>query len=207
MGPIKPSVAGKSNVNLEPFDTGGVDFLGPKTPIMISVRGNRYIVIKKDHFTRFLFARAVCVVTGLEPWKLFEWTTNTIGGPLAAYTNNRHQFLSEELHGMLSKWGINQISAPKTHPSSVRLVARYVQLVMCILRRRVPGNNKEIRDILRATAEQTLNTRGIKVHRYTPSERLVGYHPMSGPMGDITADILMDAIDAIAYGIYLARLD
>ena len=36
---------------------------------------------------------------------------------------------------------------------------------------------------------------------------LLGYNPRSGPKDDITAHILVDAIDANAYGIHLARTD
>ena len=93
------------------------------------------------------------------------------------------------------------------HPSSVGLAERYVQLVMGILRRRIQGGNKDLWDKLLASAVQTLNTRGIKVHGFTPSELLLGYNPRSGPKDDITAHILLDGIDSNAYGVHIARLD
>ena len=78
---------------------------------------------------------------------------------------------------------------------------------MGILKRRIQGNDKRIWDTLISSAVQTLNTRGVKVHGFSPSELLLGYNPRSGPTDDITTHILHDTIDANAYGIHLARLE
>ena len=205
MGSIKPSTGIKPIVHLLPFDMVGLDFIGPITPI--SACGNRYIIILVDYFSRFLFVQAVSAATGGAGKMLFERVTETFGDPLAAYTDNGQHFLGEDFHGMSVKRGIKHFPAPKTHPSSVGLAERYVQLIMGILRRRIQGNNKELWDTLLASAVQTLNTRGVKVHGYTPSELLLGYNPRSGPKDDITAHILMDAIDGTAYGVHLARTE
>ena len=205
MGPIKPSVGIKPIVHLQPFDMVGLDFIGPITPV--SAQGNRYIIIMVDYFTWFLFAHAVAAATGEAARALFESATETFGDPLAAYTDNGQHFLGDEFHGMLVKRGIRHFPAPKTHPLLVGLAERYVQLIMGILRRRVQGSNKDLWDTLLASAVQTLNTRGIKVHRFTPSELLFGYNPRSGPKDDITAHILLDGIDSNAYGVHLARLE
>ena len=182
-----------------------LDFISPITPV--SAQGNRYIVIMVDYFTRFLITRAVAAATGEAVRGLFESATETFGNPLAAYTDNGQHFLGDEFHGMLVKRGIRHFLAPKTHPSSVGLAERYVQLIMGFLRRWIQGNNKDLWDTLLASVVQTLNTCGIKIHGFTPSELLFGYNPRSGPKDDITACILLDRIDSNAYGLHPARLE
>jgi hypothetical protein len=56
IGPLKPSVSLMPIVHLQPLDMLGFDFVGrfPDTS-----RGNKYIIIGVDYFTRFLFAKAV----------------------------------------------------------------------------------------------------------------------------------------------------
>ena len=78
---------------------------------------------------------------------------------------------------------------------------------MGILRRRIQGGNKDLCDPLLASAVQTLTTRGIKVHGFTPSELLLGDNPRSGPKEDITAHTLLDGIDSNEYSVHLGRLD
>ena len=205
MGSIKPSTGIKPIVHLLPFDMVGLDFIGPITPV--SACRNKYIIILVDYFSRFLFAQAVATATGKAPKMLFKRVTETFGDPLAAYTDNGQHFLREDFHEMLVKRGTKHFPAPKTHPSSVGLAERYVTLIMGILQRKIQRNNKELWDTLLASAVQTLNTRGVKVHGYPPLELLLGYNPQSGPKDDITAHILMDAIDGTAYGIHLARTE
>ena len=205
MGPIRPSAGIKPIVHLQPFDMVGLDFIGQITPT--SVQGNRFIIIMVDYFTRFLFAKAILAATGDAARGLLETAVKTFGRPLAVYTDNGQHFLGEEFHGTLSRWGVKHFPAPKTHQSSVGLAERYVQLVMGILKRRIQGSDKRLWDTLLASAVRTLNTRGVEVHAFMPSELLLGYNPRSGPIDDINAHILNDAIDEHAYGIHLARVD
>ena len=133
--------------------------------------------------------------------------TETFGDPLAAYRDNGQHFLGDGFHGMLVKRGIRHFPATMTPPSSVGLTERYVQLIMGILRRRVQGSNKDLWDTLLASAVQTMNTWGIKVHGFTLSELLFGYNPRSGPKDHVTEHIPFDGIDSNAYGVHLARLE
>jgi hypothetical protein len=160
-----------------------------------------------DYFSRFLFARAIPAATGEEAKRLFETAVETFGRPLAAYTDNGQHFIGEEFHGTLVRLGVKHFPAPKTHPSSVGLAERYVQLIMGILKRRIQGTDKKLWDTLLASAVRTLNTRGVKVHGFTPSQLLLGYNPRSGPEDDINVHILNDAIDSMAYGVHLARME
>ena len=205
MGPVRPSTGIKPVVHLQPFDMVGLDFIGQITPT--SERGNRFIIIMVDYFSRFLFAKAIPAATGEAARGLLETAVETFGRPIAVYTDNGQHFLGDEFHGTLMRMGIKHFPAPKTHPSSVGLAERYVQLIMGILKRRIQGNDKRLWDTLLASAVRTLNTRAVKVHGFTPAELLLGYNPRSGPADDISTFILNDAIDKDAYGIHLTRME
>ena len=175
MGPLQPSVGSKAIVHLQPFDMVGLDFIGPITPA--SNTGNKYIIIMVDYFTRFLFAKAVTHATGAAARSLFESVTGSFGDPLSVYTDNGAHFTGEDFHGLLVERGIKHFPAPQSHPSSVGLAERCIQLLMGILKRRVQTTSKTMWDTLIPSAVQTLNTRGVMVHGYTPAELLLEYNP------------------------------
>lgn len=103
MGPIRPSAGINPVVHLQPFDMMGLDYIGPICPM--SARGNSYIIIMVDYFSRFLFARAIPAATGEAARALFESAVETSGDPLAVYTDNGQHFVGEEFHGMLMRIG------------------------------------------------------------------------------------------------------
>jgi hypothetical protein len=138
---------------------------------------------------------------------LFQTVIETFGMPLSMYTDNGAHFTSEDFYGMVANMGIKHCPAPKTHPSSVDLAEKYVQLLMGILKRRVQGGDKRLWDTLIPSATRTLNTCGIRVHGYTPSELLLGNNPWSGPADDITAHQILDGLDEKAHGLHLVQID
>ena len=109
------------------------DFIWPITPASDS--GNQYIIIMVDYFTRYLFAKAVTHATVAAAQDLFESVTSSFGNPLLVHTDNGAHFTGEEFHGMIVERGIKHFPAPKSHPSSVGLVERYVQLLIGIMKR------------------------------------------------------------------------
>ena len=78
---------------------------------------------------------------------------------------------------------------------------------MGILKRRVQTTTKNIWDMLRPSTVNPLNTRGVKVHGYSPSELLLGYNPRHEPSDDISAHIVLDSLDKMAHGLRIAQLD
>ena len=205
MGPLQPSVGLGAIVHLQPFDMVGLDFIGPITPQ--SATGNRYIIIMVDYFTRYLFAKAVVSATGASVKCLFESVTETFGNPLSVYTDHGGHFTGDDFHGTLKERGIKHFPAPMSHPSSVGLAERYVQLLMGFLKRRVQTDSKNIKDTLIPSAVHTLNTPGVKVPGFTPSELLLVSNPRAGPLDNINANIVLDGIDEAAHGMRRAMLD
>jgi hypothetical protein len=183
------------------MDMVGLDFIGPITPT--STNGNRYIIIMVDYFSRHLFARAAATSTGTVAKGLFLDVVNIFGWPRAVYTDNGSHFVGSEFHSMLVTQNVKHFPAPKTHPSSVGLAERYVQLLMGILKRRIQSMEKTSWDTLIMDAVGTLNMRALRVHGFTPSELLLGYKPRE-PSGTTVEDLVI--MDGLEKGLLSLRL-
>ena len=138
IGPLKPSVSQMAIVHLQPLDMMGFDFVGrfPETP-----RGNRYIIIGVDYFSRFLFAKAVPDAQGKSAVSLLMEIVKMFGWPRAVYTDNGAHFVSGEFAKLLRMLAVIHIPAPKAHPQSVGLAERYVKLLVDGLKVTVMGQN------------------------------------------------------------------
>ena len=90
IAPLKPSVSQMAIVHLQPLDMMGFDFVGrfPDSP-----RGNKYIVIGVDYFTRFLFAEPIPVSQGKSAVALLMRVARMFGSPRAVYTDNGAHFV------------------------------------------------------------------------------------------------------------------
>ncbi|PUU74850.1 hypothetical protein B9Z19DRAFT_1132437 [Tuber borchii] len=124
---------------------------------------------------------------------------------------------------------VRHFPASKTHPSSVGLSERYVQILMTALRATMQDKPNMIDqwDLFMPSVIYSMNTRLLRLHSYTPSELLFGFNPRGGGLsGTITlqdylvtavlAAILQenpsileapDTIPSIEYNSPLARLD
>ena len=113
IGPLKPSGNQLAIVHLQPLDMMGFDFLGrfPDT-----VRGNKYIIISVDYFTRFLFGKAVPDSQGKSAVSLWMEVVIQFGWPRAVYMDNGAHFVSGEFAKVLSKLSVMHLPALKSHP-------------------------------------------------------------------------------------------
>lgn len=90
-GPLKPSKDLKSILYLQPMDMWGMDFIGPIKPK--STKGQRYILIVVDYFTRYLFTRATINANREEVMKTLMEITKYFGWPKAIYCDNASYFV------------------------------------------------------------------------------------------------------------------
>jgi len=91
--------------------------------------------------------------------------SRTFGLPRSVYTDNATYFVEGVFPDFLTIRGIRQFPALKTHPSSVGLLERYVQLVLYGIRKNVVGGG----DLLRWSnylkqVMHSMNTREVRVH-------------------------------------------
>jgi len=176
IGPLKPSVSQMAILHLQPLDMMGFDFLSrfPETP-----RGNRYIIIAVDYFTRFLFAKATpdshgksAVALLMEIVKRFRW-------PRAVYTDNGAHFVSGEFANVLKRLSVVHLPAPKSHPQSVSLAEHYVKLLVDGLKVTIMGRKMKPKDwdLVIDSVVHAINTRVLSIHGFTPAELLLGFNP------------------------------
>ena len=195
-GPLCPSAGIRPIVHLQPMDMLGLDFIGPISPV--SESGNWYIVILVDYFTRHMFTHAVPQATGAAARKLLESVVDLLGWPLSVYTDNGTHFTGKDFHGLLEEKGIRRFAAPKSHPESVGLAERYVQLLMSMLKKEVQiadkcNWHKGILGVL-----HTLNTCALRLHEYTPAELLFGFNPNSDTQGTLDELFTISGLDRVA---------
>jgi len=142
IGPLKPSASILPVVQLQPLDMLGFDFIGPISPVSQPTHC-RYIIIAVDYFTRYLFAQPVAAAMGASAvGLLLNQIVRPFGWPLAVYTDNGQHFAQGDFPKLLKQYSVKQFPAPKTHPSSVGLSERYVQLLMTSLQATLQKNGQ-----------------------------------------------------------------
>jgi hypothetical protein len=80
---------------------------------------------------------------------------------------------------LLTENGVRRFPAPKSHPQSVGLIERYVQLILYGLRRHTLlfDRGKHLWDRYLPLVIDDINDRVLKVHGYSPSQLLFGITP------------------------------
>lgn len=179
-GPRKKSTTTQSIINFEPFAMVGMDFLGPIKPTC-SVTGAKYVLIVVDYFSRFVWAQTAPSANQAAVHDFWIKTLAPIYGfPQALYTDNGSHFAGSETISLFETHGTRVTFAPISHPSSVGLVERNVQLVMAQIRRWVNSKGTEARNFWGVAIPQimpNINGRLLRIHGYTPAEILMGFNP------------------------------
>lgn len=202
MGPIRIRTSPKLVMALQPMDLLGMDFLGPITPH--SRNGSVYILLVVDYFSRYLFAHATQRNSGDAVVQFLEqYVTRIFGWPLAMYVDNGSHFVKGLLPARLVKAGTKLFSAPVSHPRSVGLAERYVQLILAGLRTviqaedhqgegqagRVPASMDKWDEFLDGVV-YAINTRVLKVHGFTPSQLFLGFNVRTHPLDETVVEAM-----------------
>ena len=168
----------RSVLQFKPMDMIGMDFVGPITPACEST-GHLYILIVIDYFSRFLWAVGVKKADQKSTMKaLLEHIIPIMGWPLTVYTDNGSHFTGSQITKMWSDHGVIHFPSALSHPQSVGLSERYVQMLMGRIRLRCISLGSSVNWGLEIrNAVLSINTRCIRVHGYTPAEILLGFNP------------------------------
>jgi len=170
VGLLRPSAGLLPILQLQPFDIVGMDFIGPITPATIP-SGFKYIIIAVDYFSRFLFAAPATNATGeFAVQLLLDQVVRPFGWPGSVYTDNGPHFVSGVFAHLLHNNLVHHFPAPKTHPSSVGLSERYVQILMTGLRTTIIQNRYPVERWFECvpTVVQAINIRQLAVQGYSP---------------------------------------
>lgn len=123
-------------IQFRPMDMIGMDYVGPITP-PCDITGTQYICLCIDYYSRFLFARGFAQHRELETMDfLLNNITPVAGWPKTLYTDNGSHFVGHRMAELLKSFGVLHLTAPVSHPSSVGLIERYVQMIMGRIRLR-----------------------------------------------------------------------
>lgn len=120
-------------LSIQPMDMMGIDFIGPISPM--SRNGFRYIIVAVDYFSRFLFTAATEKANGktVRDFVAQRITTN-MEWPASVYCDNVSYFVKGVFPEDLKARGVKLFAAPITHPASIDLAERYVNLTLTALR-------------------------------------------------------------------------
>lgn len=204
-GPRRRSTIIQPIAVFHPFAMVGMDFLGPISP-RCEVTGAAYVLIVIDYFSRFVWALA-CESADQAAVHYFwiVFLAPIYGFPEWLYTDNGSHFVGSETISLFESHGTRVTQAPISHPSSVGLVERNVQLVLAQIRRWCAERGPRARLSWGRSIPQimpNINGRLLRIHGFTPAEILMGYKPEWKIATNETAtDVASEVIDvATPYG-------
>jgi hypothetical protein len=168
----------------------GIDFLGPINP-ECSQTGSKYVLLAVDYFSRFTWAwpYRACGMAEVAHF-LCNHLTPTFGWPKAVYSDNGSHFVGKDITNLFRLHGVTHFTAPVTHPSSVGLIERNVQMMMSQIRKRSIESGIDHPTWANYVTEATIamNTRLIRIHGYSPAAILLGFTPTLLHLGMIPAE-------------------
>ena len=111
------------------------------------------------------------------------------GWPRSVYSDNGAHFTGTAIWNMWKDHGVSHFTAAISHPQSVGLSERYVQMTMGRVRLKcITMGSSANWGLLVKDALIDINTRCIRIHGYTPAEILLGYNPASSQHEIIAGD-------------------
>ena len=109
---------------------------------------------------------------------LLEHIIPMMGWPLTVYTDNGSHFTGCQITKMWGDHGVIHFPSALSHPQSVGLSERYVQMLIGRIRLRCISLGSSVNWGLEIrNAVLSINTCCIRVHGYTPAEILLGFNP------------------------------
>lgn len=168
---LRPTI-GEEVVTERPFQKLYIDFLG-KYPR--SKKGNAYIFIVLDHFTKFIFLRAMREATAKN---VIEFLTQEIfhkfGVPETIHSDNGKQFVSKTFCEMVETYGINHMKTAFYSPQS-NAAERVNQSVLAAIRTYVENDHRDW-DLYLSEVECSLRTAVHSATGVNPFFALFGYN-------------------------------
>ena len=168
----------RSIIQFKPMDMIEMDFMGPISP-SCTATGYSYICIVIVYCSRFLWAIGVKKADQASTiMALLDYIFPIMGWPLTVYSDNGSHFTRGLISDMWRDYGVMHFASAISHPQSVGLSERYVQMLRERIRLacRSLGSTQyyshEIRKVVLA-----INTRCIRIHEYTPANILLGFNP------------------------------
>ena len=136
--------------SVKPFDVVGIDIVGP---FKISNKGNKYILVMMDHFTRWVELRALPEVTAQAVCQaLFDEIICRHGCPEKILSDQGQQFVGDVMKELCEKLGIKKIQTSPYHPQTNAHVERFNRYLVTAMRMYVDSTLKNWDEQLSAIA-------------------------------------------------------
>jgi hypothetical protein len=187
----------------------GLDYLGPINPLCRITKA-KYFIIAVDYFSRYTWVKACKAADGKHVVKFFEeFLVPNFGFPRTLYSDNGPHFTGSPAKDYFQENGIQHLDAPISHPSSVGLVERTVQLV----KSRTKAYEIELGDrgvrqwgLSAGLTMLAINTRLVKIHSFTPAEVMFRYKPKGPWLNQLQQDEEVEVEDPEDEAPHLCRL-
>nr|GEU74323.1 reverse transcriptase domain-containing protein [Tanacetum cinerariifolium] len=120
----------------ENFDVWGIDFMGPFS----SSRGNRYILVAVDYFSKWVEAKALPTNDARVVMKFLKSLFARFKTPRDIISDRRTHFCNDKFAKVMSKYGVTHRLATAYHPQTSKQVEVSNRGLKCILERTVREN-------------------------------------------------------------------
>lgn len=172
-----------------PFHTLHADHLGP---FPRSKRGNIYILVIVDSFTKFVSLYPVKSTRTKESVRALRTLFSYFGSPIRLITDRGTSFTSKKFKLFIRSVGAKHILNAVATPRANGQVERYNRTILAALGSMVHGKEKNSWDELLPDLQLGINTSIHDVTKKTPTELLFGKNvanPALGLLNDIDNDI------------------
>lgn len=177
----------------KPFHTLHADHLGP---FIRSKRGNMYLLVIIDAFTKFINIRAVRDTKSITAIKVFKEHFSYFGVPSRLITDRGTCFTSSKFKDFTDKLKIKHILNAVATPRANGQVERFNRTISDALSAKCHGGNDNIWDEYIGEVQLGINTTINKTTGKSPSELLFGCRLMNASE-NILADVITETTERI----------
>lgn len=174
-----------------PFHTIHADHLGP---FIRSKRGNCYLLVIVDGFTKFINIRPVRNTKALTTVRTIKEHISYFGAPSRLITDQGSCFTSHAFKKFINDSGIKHILNAVATPRANGQVERFNRTVLDALSTKTHGKDDRSWDEFVPDIQIGINTTIHKTTKKSPSELLFGFN-ITNPSESILSDVIDDTID------------
>ena len=174
------------------FDRWGVDIVGP---LPVSERGNRYIIVAVDYFSRWSEAKPLKEVnTQIIAEFIYDEIICRFGAPQIIQTDRGTHFANEVIKNLSNKFRIKHTLSTPYHPQTNGLVERFNRSLcqgLAKVAETIYDWDKYIQPVLFA-----YRVRRLRITRRSPYEIVYGINPAL-PMDNALLHTMMSLMDRL----------
>ncbi|CAH2218005.1 jg19310 [Pararge aegeria aegeria] len=176
-----------------PFHTVHADHLGP---FIRSKRGNCYLLVIVDGFTKYVSINAVKNTKSSTSLEVMKRYISYFGVPTRLITDKGTSFTSKIFQVFIESYGIKHIQNAVATPRANGQVERFNRTILDALSTSNHGGDEKSWDDHIADIQVGINTTKHKTTRKSPSELLFGFNVMSKTEGKLS-EVINDTLNRI----------